>query len=288
MAGFDAAVGASPFNIAPERNDELLNGVFGGAAWDLEFNTSLDPTLGVFVARPISKIVEVNYAGLASLYLVAKAAWLIARAGMSANWTGKASLATDPGSTVWDARRLADAARTILADRGAQWRAEVAPPVPDAAAKDEEWYVNNVFLGATGWVTLHEIGHIHLGHQGTVSTDVSFSQEHEADLFAANWVLSDLPLEDTRGHFRVFVICVAMFWIAIQDGIKRGSTTHPHAWQRLERLTSAFPREELNPGYEMAAYVLKVIFLAERDIPVADHPEAAFLDHLIEANRLPR
>jgi hypothetical protein len=288
MAGFDAAVGASPFKIAPERDVELLNGIFGGTAWELEFNTSLEPKRGTFIARPVSKIVEVNYAALASIHLVAKAAWLIARAGMSANRSGEAALPTEPGSAVSDARRLAEAARTVIANSGAQWPTDLAPPVPDAEAGDEEWYVNNVFLGVTGWITLHEIGHIHHRHQGTVSTDVSFAQEHEADLFAASWVLSKLPPDDARGHFRVFVICVAMFWLAILDGVRRGSTTHPHAWQRLERLTSAFPREELNPGYEMAAYVLKVMFLAERDIPVADHPEAAFFDLLFEANRLPR
>ncbi|TPG55083.1 hypothetical protein [Sphingomonas glacialis] len=67
MAGFDANVCASPFKIAPERNAELLKEVMSGTAWELEFNASLYREDNTFRARPVSKIVEVNYAALASV-----------------------------------------------------------------------------------------------------------------------------------------------------------------------------------------------------------------------------
>lgn len=288
MAGFDAAVCAAPFQIAPERNDELLDGIFGGEAWELDFNTSLRPEDNTFRARPVSKVVEVNYAALASLWAVTKAAWLIAREGMAANRAGQSELPTGHGTPVHEARRLLATARSLIGDGARQWPADVEPPVPGAAAGAEEAFVNNVFLGATGWIVLHEIAHIHLGHQGTVSTDASFGQEHEADGWAARWVLEKLDDGDPRGPFRVFAISAAAIWLAVLDEVRRGSTTHPHAWQRLGKLSGAFPHDELNPGYEMAAYVLKVVFLADQDIPAADHAEGAFFDLLAEANKLPR
>lgn len=289
MAGFDATVCASPFKIAPERNAELLKEVMGGTAWELELNASLNREDNTFRARPVSKIVEVNYAALASVWLFAKAAWLVARDGVAAHRSGLPALAAGPRTTVSEARHLADAARTIIADSGAHWPSNIHPPVPGAVEGEEEWYVNNVFLGATGWIVLHEIGHIHHRHEAETSTDVLKAQEFEADRFATDWVLQNLPVDDPRGHFRVFVTAVALFWVAMTDSVRRGSTTHPHAWQRLERLGAALPiGDHLNPGYEMAAYVLKVIFLPEHEMPVADHPEAALFDLLVEAIRLPR
>ena len=83
-----------------------------------------------------------------------------------------------------------------------------------------------------------------------------------------------LPAGDTQGYFRLFAISVALSWLAILGTIRRGSTTYPPAWQRLQKLSSMLPSEELKPGYEMAAYALKVLFLAHEEASPADHPEA--------------
>lgn len=288
MAGFDADVCKSPFRIAPEKNEELLHQVFGGTPWALEFNSSLDPLRNTFRAMPNAKTVEVNYAAVASLWAIAKASWLIARDAMAARRAGRPLLDTGSGTTVAEARQLLQAARDLIGNSGAHWPTDLAPPVPDAKVDSEDWYANNVFLGATGWVVLHEIAHIFLNHQATVTSDVSFMQEHEADLWAADWILGKLPRGDTRGYFRLFAISVALTWLAILDHVRQGSTTHPHAWQRLERLSPILPQDQLNPGYEMAAYVLKVIFLADDETPPAEYPEAAFFDLLVEANKRAR
>ena len=288
MAEFDADVCAAPFRIAPERNDELLHEVFKGTPWTLEFNASLDPIRNTFRAMPNAKTVEVNYAALASLWAIAKASWLIARDAMAADRAGRSALDAGPGTMVAEARRLVQTARELIGNSSAHWPTDLAPPVPDAEANSEDWYANNVFLGASGWVVLHEIAHIFLEHQATVTSNVSFTQEHEADFWAADWMLGKVPAGDTRGYFRLFAISVALTWLAILDHVRRGSTTHPHAWQRLERLSPILPHEQLNPGYEMAAYVLKVVFLADDEMPPAEHPEAAFFDLLVKANRQAR
>lgn len=288
MAGFDAHISAAPFKIAGERKTELLNDIFHGDPWTLEFNTSLHPEDNTFRAKPTSKVIEVNYAALASLWAIAKAAWLIAREGVAANRAGETELPTGPGTPVSEARNLVDTARKLISNAGARWPTDLATPNPDAEDNTEDSFLNNVFLGAVGWVILHEIAHIHLGHQGTVNSDVSFDQEHQADLWAARWVLEKVPAGDVCGYFRVFAISAAMIWLAVLDDVRRGSTTHPHAWQRLGKLAEALPRDELNPGYEMASYVLKVVFLFEQNIPAAEHPEAAFFELLAQANRLPR
>lgn len=184
-----------------------------------------------------------------------------------------------------EARQLVQVARNLIGDSGACWPSDLAAPAPEAEANSDDWYVNNVFLGATGWVVLHEIAHIVLGHQGHVTTDVRFGQEYDADLWAAKWMLEKLPVGDRQGYFRLFTISVALAWLAVLDSVRRGSTTHPHAWQRLQKLSPMLPAEELNPGYEMAAYVLKVLFLAEDETPPAEHPEEAFFDLIFKASR---
>ncbi len=285
MAGFDADVCAAPFRIAPERNDELLHDVLKGTPWTLEFNSSLDPIRNTFRAMPNAKTVEANYAALASLWAIAKASWLIARDAMAANRSGKSALDAGSGTAVAEARQLVQVACDLIGDSGARWPSDIAPPIPDAEANTEDLYINNVFLGATGWVVLHEIAHISLGHQAQVSSDLSFGQEHDADRWAAEWMLGELPAGDRQVYFRLFTISVALSWLAVLDSVRRGSTTHPHAWQRLQKLSPILPDEELNPGYEMAAYVLKILFLAEKDTPPADHPEAAFFDLVFAASR---
>lgn len=92
MAGFDSDVGRTPFRIAPERNDELLQDVLHGTPLSLEFNASLDPKHNTFRAMPNAKTIEVNYAALASLWAIAKASLLIAREGMVANRSGESAL----------------------------------------------------------------------------------------------------------------------------------------------------------------------------------------------------
>lgn len=288
MAGFETNVRAAPVRIAPEREAELRTDVFKGEPWPLEFDASLAPERNTFRAMPNARFIVINYAALASLFAVAKAAWLIAREGMAAHRAGRPTLDTSPGTPVFEARRLIDTAHSLVGDSGARWPADLAPPATDAAEGSEEWYANNVFLGATGWVVLHEIAHIALGHQSQVSSDVSYSQEHEADRWAAQWVLEALPAGHVQGPFRLFAISVALSWLALLDSVRRGSTTHPHAWQRMEKLSSTLSNDELNPGYEMAAYVLKVVFLADHETPPAPDPERAFFDLLFEANRLSR
>lgn len=162
IAGFEAAVRAAPFKVAPERNNELRDDIFDGEPWPLDFDTSLHPELNTFRALPNAKAIEVNYAALTSLWAVAKAAWLIAREGTAAKRAGVLALATGPGTAVFEARRLIDTARDLIGNAGARWPADLAPPVPDAAAGTEDLYANNVFLAATGWVVLHEIAHIAL------------------------------------------------------------------------------------------------------------------------------
>ncbi len=99
-----------------------------------------------------------------------------------------------------------------------------------------------------------------------MTQDISFRQEHEADLWAARWILEELPDDDRQGYFRLFAISVALTWLVLVDDVRRTSTTHPHAWQRLNRLSDAFPVDDLNPAFEMASYVVKVLLLPDHEI----------------------
>lgn len=288
MRGYGRDLGTATFRVAPERAAELNNRIFAGQPWELEFNGCTDPKSNTFRALPNAKKIQANYAALASLWAAAKAAWLVASAAMEAIRNGATELDADPGSPVHESRLLIEQARRLIRNAAADWPTSMAPPRPSTAFGTEDWYVNNVFLAAAGWILLHEIAHIHEGHQGTVSSDVSFQQEHEADLWAGRWVLDQVAADDRQGYFRIFAISVALNWLVLIDGERQGSTTHPHAWQRLAKLGGVLPYDDLNPGYEMASYVLKVLFLADAPSIHMDCPQEAFFELLNQANRLPR
>lgn len=288
MHGYEGDIGAAAFRVAPERADELNDRIFGGQPWDIEFNDWADPKSNTFRVLPNIKKIQVNYAALASLWAVAKAAWLVASTAMVVARNGATTLDANPNSPVHESLLLIDQARRLIRNAAEDWPDTIVPPCPSTAAKTEDWYVNNVFLAAVGWILLHEIAHVDEGHQETVSSDVSFRQEHRADLWAAKWVLDQTAAGDMQGCFRVFAISVALSWLALIDGERQGSTTHPHAWQRFAKLNDVLPYEDLNPGYEMASYVLKVLFLPDAPPVQTDCPQEAFFELLRQANQLSR
>jgi hypothetical protein len=64
-------------------------------------------------------------------------------------------------------------------------------PHPKSQPTDQQnQLANELFLGATGFAVLHEIGHLARGHRGVpLNRDVSYREEFEADEWAYDWVM---------------------------------------------------------------------------------------------------
>jgi hypothetical protein len=251
------------------------------------FGDDLQEPATNFTAFPGSRRIEVHFAALLSIWAVSHAALLVGAAAMSATRQGEATLDASPDADVLKARELIAAARALIRDKEAPWPAGL--PVPQAAAKPGafDWYANNLFLAATGWVLLHEIAHIRLGHGGGAGRHDSLRQEREADDWATRWVLEGAPADLTK-EFRVLSIAVGLVWLAVLDGVRRGSTTHPHAWERLAAVSPQLETHELSPGLESATHVMKVLFLQDDEAETFDTPNEAFFGTLISVSRLDR
>jgi hypothetical protein len=106
---------------------------------------------------------------------------------------------------------------------------------------------NQFFLMMTGWIFLHELAHIALGHRASNSlpSKESIQQEFEADRWASNWILA--KWKDFDPDVRIFLQrCMGIsFAIAALSGIElyvegRTPRTHPNVADRLLRFFDDF------------------------------------------------
>lgn len=281
------AVGAAPFRLAPERADDLKNEIFGGQAWEVFFSDDLIEEKTNVAAYPSYKRIEVHFSALLSIWAVSRAALILASEAMRASRQGEHAIAGGPDTEVALARNLVDAAKALIRDKDAAWPDALPIPVENPTPDTLDWYVNNLFLATTGWILLHEIAHIHLGHGHCATPQASFAQEHEADEWATNWIMQDAPA-DLRKDFRILAVTTGLVWVAVLDDVRRGSMTHPHAWRRMQQLANSLSSDDLSPGLEMCSHVMKVLFLPDGEAKEFDCPEDAFFRTLIEVSRLDR
>jgi hypothetical protein len=115
-----------------------------------------------------------------------------------------------------------------------------------------------LFKYATAYVLLHELGHLKLGHTYQEG-DPSFTQEKEADRFAAEWLAE--AASDSRADERefdrlcaLFGISVALLWLTIFNVYfgRRNATTHPEGYDRLFQVLD----QVIDPGDEQEYLVI--------------------------------
>lgn len=81
----------TPFNIAPERGQELAAEIFGSGKWEIRPSE----TAANFYAIPSERTIYLSYAGLASLWCVAHAAFQVMDIASRAQRAPKVSGQTD-------------------------------------------------------------------------------------------------------------------------------------------------------------------------------------------------
>ena len=264
----------TPFNIAPERSEELAADIFGSGKWTL--NTIR--TKANFYARPEDAAVDLSFAGMASLWCLARVAFHIIDIGSQAQRALKV-----PGQTVIDIgqeygtlklpKYLEYAAALFKADY--HWPAELVVPDADAALSSVEGRINNVFYGALSWIILHEIGHVHHGHLEHIPSAQRISQEHQADGFATSWILDSAGNGVSR-EFRVLMISVALTWLFLCEREMGQGTTHPPAIRRFRAASSQFEMGDRSAGLEYSAYLFKAVLDPATAAPIFDTASELF------------
>jgi len=248
----------TPFNIAPERAEELASKIFGTDAWTVNAR----PCKANFWARIDQKAVYVTWAGLASLWCVAYVAYEIMQMGSQASRAPAAreAVSVDFGRQ-WHEQKLqgyVNFARGLV-QQDMNWPADLEVPNAGASAASREGKVNNLFFGALSWILMHEIGHTYLDHDPILPADQMIRQEIEADDFATSWILDDAG-SGLQREFRALVIITALAWLFLFESVGGQGPTHPPPIKRFRAAMSKLDLGQRSTALENASYLLKAMF----------------------------
>ena len=264
----------APLNIAPERGDQLTEEIFKSGKWQLL--PSEEPAN--FFAVPQDKALYLSYAGLASLWCVAHAAFTVAdiasrhqradkRPGQTEINIGEECAAEKISEYVAYAKEL------IRADK--DWPSHLPVPSLSPSFDTPEGRVNNVFYGALSWILLHEIAHVHHGDQKLIPGSLLVRQEYLADDFATRWILDEAGAGLYR-EFRMLMIVVALTWMFLQEETVGPGSDHPATILRFRDATAQFQMGDRSVGLENAAYVLKALLDPSTPAPQFDTSAEVF------------
>lgn len=271
-AGLFWAAAKVPASIAPEQAGRLVSEL-SGWPWDLK----LVDGKANFYASVSDRTVKLSAAGLAALWNIAFVAFEVADAGTRTRSAAQKARGSAIGSHVmditqhWHTNRLGEHisyAKQLFANDRA-WPSDLARPSQDQSK------VLNLCLGALGWLMLHEIGHVALEHEEFAASSQLIAQEHQADEFATQWVLSGAG-NGLKREFRIMAINVAMTYLLLAPGAKGRSGTHPPSFQRVWRTIQEFEGGKRSVGLESSAYFLKAIFDPSSLPPTIDDASEMF------------
>jgi len=275
-----------PFNIAPERAEQLATEILGSGKWTLASSDTEDAN---FYAVVQDKTIYLSHSGQASLWCLAFAAYHIVdiASRRQRDTEGRSEqYVVDIGAAV-AALRLGEyvAYARSLFHKDLNWPSNLH--VPNVAANDgtADWSVNNVYFGALSWILLHEIAHVHHNHELFVPAYDRVRQEYVADDFATDWALNSAG-QGLQREFRILMITVALTWLFLRESELGRGTTHPAAINRFRSAAGTFRAKDRSVGLENAAYVLKAILDPESTPPRPDSALDSFnwiskrLEHL--------
>jgi hypothetical protein len=168
-------------------------------------------------------------------------------------------------------------------------------PRPQASPVDDQIRLTNeVFIGAVGFAVLHEIGHIVRGHSGTQFKDIAYRYEFEADEWAYDWVMDKWreyePQNPAVYGKRCLLIAELFALIAINHVYaprNTGTSDHPHSIDRLLRFLIKHANEENGLNSELAwalsstALSLQLSQVTSESLPVCE----SFRDYFCEIRR---
>ena len=105
------------------------------------------------------------------------------------------------------------------------------PYLPDGSAcydGEDLRRAENSFLGAAGWILLHELAHIHHGHSGS---EGRIDEEAEADNTATRWLFENAPFGTATERAEGLV--TALFYMTVRELICGADGDHPKMANRI-------------------------------------------------------
>ncbi len=159
-------------------------------------------------------------------------------------WGAAFKLAMENGETAVSLDRVANSyigmglfhwAVNNLANGGDEpWTHENTPDFPyDVVGQPFDENVSStesVFLGAVGWILLHELAHI--DHKHGDNPDVH-AKEEEADRSATEWLFKDAPFGTVNDRFTGLATALLYMWIR-EDRMLAPDGDHPTVSNRIE------------------------------------------------------
>jgi hypothetical protein len=230
ILALDENVGASPSKLAPERANELK---VICEKQNLEIMIVDRPKFGIQVHLDTHKI-DLPIAAMEYVWAQSYRFWVIAQEYKLAQHAGMQKFDLRGNKRLDDAARLVEwSGQNVQTTGDKPWPIDL--PRPERYPGDEDRRVaNELFLGAMGWIILHEVGHVYLGH-AELAGAYSQQQEKEADIFATAWILDRLNQSDPRLIKRMF--CIAAGLLCLQSfetvAAPRWHGTHPPAHERI-------------------------------------------------------
>lgn len=161
----------------------------------------VDDGSGGFSAFPPYSVIKTSWWALEGLWCFAYATAVFAPRIERAITTGNTEILVSTTDETFVARSVLGWAFGVLRDSGRHvWLHENVPWPYDSEGKlifdDESLAVaERIFLGAVGWILLHELAHIDRKHG---KTEDPIKQEKEADADATKWLLEQAPFGDAH------------------------------------------------------------------------------------------
>lgn len=271
-------VGASPSKLAPERADALKKIC---DQHNLELVIDDKPKFSICVSLDTHEI-TVPVAAMEYMWAQCLRFWVVSQEYARAQHAGAEKFDLHGNKRLQDVVQLVEWSGGNIRGTGKEvWPDNLPRPRNDPCDEDLK-VANELFLGAMGWVILHEVAHVHLNHAESAGT-YSQQQEKEADQFATNWVLESVSQADPRFNKRMFCIAAALLCLQSFETVAapRWRGSHPPANERIYYCLEKYRCAETERVVAFLVVCLQVLF-AETDVsPDIDGPSFdSILDRL--------
>ena len=138
---------------------------------------------------------------------------------------------------------------------------DTLPSPPEEAKKGSwEFFADDLSLEALSFLILHELAHVHFGHQPTQESHKSIEQEKEADAQAVDWFIGDItnPYNGHRVKRSIAIASTLMMLCAhsYYTG-KWGGKSHPPTWERLREVVFQISNDKRHPVFAFLTEMIK-------------------------------
>lgn len=249
----------SIFSIAPERQAE-----FDTALNDFDL-TFVPERRWKFCADPATREIFVSRGAVDLLWCASLAHFLFyTQMIQGRRFDRPAEIDPQSNPRVYNALLLLRSAIKcqLKGDQSEDWPPNLPRPLQNPPHESDENVADELCLVSAAYLLHHEMAHIRLRHSAGVADELSLSQEKEADIAAAEWVLDGVAVESPMFVKRILG-CVQGFLLATVMGLyggNLGGETHPFSYDRLASLLHRFLGEQEHIAEGFAFAVLDLHF----------------------------